>query len=381
MSLFIRSLLTLVPFGVLVLSNIYIVMPNSVALGALYGRPPADVQVMNTAFSFAYAIGFLFWGPLSDGLGKIRTIVIGAGLTAAVTLAMPLVLDSFTGFAAARVAQGFAAASFAPAALSWVGAMIPAERRFVATAAVTTSFLLSGVIGQWIGAALGMEGALWALGAAYVVLAGIVSTFPEGDGGGVRTLAALAGNLRRMPRLILAGRALPYFLATFAALGVFVALYTSLNIRAVVGGAAMETLRAVAIIAMLFSVVVGARLRLPPMTSLGPVLLIEAALLAAHLALPVLPSWAAAALHFGFVLMLALSFPLIVSCIMQATEPALRGTAMAAYTFVLFLGVSLGAWAASTLQFQEVTLAYACTLAVCAGLGGLVVVRRQPSAR
>ena len=63
---------------------------------------------------------------------------------------------------------------------------------------------------------------------------------------------------------------------------------------------------------------------------------------------------------------MALSFPVIVSCIALTVEPAIRGTAMAAYTFTLFVGVSLGAWLASRLEFADLALGYLFALFACA---------------
>lgn len=375
-SLYGRSLVAFVLFGVLLLSNIYVVLPNSAALAALYGRSSDDVQLFNTAFSLGYAVGFLIWGPLSDSLGRIRAIVTGALLTGAITLALPFLLDSYPAFAAARVAQGLTAASFAPSALSWVATNIPEDRRFAATSWITTSFLLAGVAGQWIGGALGIKGALFALGGGYIALGAVIATFPEAAVGARRSFT---DNLRRMPGLIAGPRSAPYFVTTLVALGVFVALYTSLNIRAVVARDALEQLRGVAIATMLLSVFVGQRLKLAPTKALVPILLIEAVTLGLHLALPALPVVAGWAVHFGFVLVLALSFPVIVSCINLSVEPAIRGTAMAAYTFVLFVGVSVSAWAAARLDFPEVLALYATALLGCGILSGVVLLRQRSS--
>lgn len=374
MPLHARALAAFVPFGVLLLSNIYVVLPNSAELAARYGRAVEDIQLFNTVFSFGYAVGFLVWGPLADSLGRIRTIVGGALLTGAITLALPLLLDSYPAFAAARVAQGLAAASFAPAALSWVATAIAEDRRFVATSWITTSFLLAGVVGQWIGGALGIGGSLVFLGAAFIALAAVIATFPEAA---VTARRGFADNVRRMPGLIAGARSAPYFVTTLVALGVFVALYTSLNIRAVVGREALDQLRGVAIAAMLLSVFAGFRLKLAPTRALVPILAVEAATLGLHFALPALPAAAGWTVHFGFVLALALSFPVIVSCINLSVDAAIRGTAMAAYTFVLFVGVSLGTWAAARLDFAAILLLYAAALLGCGALSAAAH-RRRP---
>jgi YNFM family putative membrane transporter len=373
-ALFFRSLIAFVLFGVSVVSNIYIILPNSAALAASYGRTVEDVQLFNTAFSMGYAVGFLIWGPLSDTLGRIRTILLGALLSGAVTLILPQVLNSFPAFAAIRVLQGLSAAAFAPAALSWVAANIAEDRRFIATSWITTSFLLAGVIGQWIGGALGVSGALYALGGAYLVLGGIIATFPEVP---VTVRRSFAENLAQMPGLIVATRSGPYFAATLVALGVFVALYTSLNIRSVVTRDELEHLRWVAIVAMIASVFAGFRLRLAPTPVLAPILAVEGVALALHLVLPEIPVWAGWAVHFGFTLALALSFPVIVSCIALTVDPNIRGTAMAAYTFTLFVGVSLGAWLAARLDFADLTLGYVLAFFACAILTGSAVLERR----
>jgi MFS family permease len=102
---------------------------------------------LGTTYSLAYGLGFLIFGPLSDRYGRKPILVPGmvalalatAGLAAASSLPMVAVL---------RSVQGLVAASFAVVALAYVGEALPPRWRSTGIGAMSTAFLVAGILGQ-----------------------------------------------------------------------------------------------------------------------------------------------------------------------------------------------------------------------------------------
>ena len=117
-------------------------------LSAEFGRSIAQVAAMATAFSFAYAVGQPFLGPLADSLGKLRTISTCLGLLALLSLAAA-VAASFELLTAARMVAGVAAGGVIPVAMAAIGDRAPMSERQI----MLGRFLVLMIIGQMAGAA------------------------------------------------------------------------------------------------------------------------------------------------------------------------------------------------------------------------------------
>src|SRR5687768_12161408 len=85
-----------------------IIDPLVPTLAAEFTRTIPQVAAIATAFSFAYAIGQPFLGPIADSVGKLRTISTCLGALALLSLAAAFA-GSFDLLTAARMIAGVAA--------------------------------------------------------------------------------------------------------------------------------------------------------------------------------------------------------------------------------------------------------------------------------
>jgi YNFM family putative membrane transporter len=117
-------------------------------LAAEFGRSIAQVAAIATAFSFAYAIGQPFLGPIADSLGKLRTIATCLGALALLSLAVTFA-GSFEMLTAVRMVAGIAAGGIIPVAMAAIGDRAPMAERQI----MLGRFLVLMIVGQMVGAA------------------------------------------------------------------------------------------------------------------------------------------------------------------------------------------------------------------------------------
>lgn len=162
----------LVIAGILVVGQMYMPIPLLSQFSFNYpdyGYPPS---LIITSFGIAYAIGFLFFGPLSDYLGHKVVIVNGLVLLAAASIAVAS--GKSTELILARTIQGFVAASFPPVALSYISTNFSDRFKNWAISAIAIAFLSAVTFGQLITVTLS-DGTLYRqevlLALAYILLA------------------------------------------------------------------------------------------------------------------------------------------------------------------------------------------------------------------
>ncbi|TQN30659.1 putative MFS family arabinose efflux permease [Haloactinospora alba] len=342
-----------------------------------------------TAFAAGYAVGFLVLGPLGPRVGYRGMITLGLGVTAALTLlagSMPTIQLVLV----VRVAQGFAASAFGPAAMAYITRHFPAHRRALAFAVLTSSFLASAVLAQVGAQALGdTQG--WrapfltsALATAVVTgLTGLLLTRDVPDRS-TRPSAAYRGMLAAAttPRLI------PLFLVALAVLFGFVGLYAAIQLINPLDVAAnpteLLTLRASALPAIVLApVLMQPFSRVPPGYRLA--LSVTAAalfLVLAALSAPTVGSVALFTVLLGcFVLAIALAAPSALHVISANAAHNVSG-ASAMYSFWLFLGSTASAPVVAgfaPLGFTGVSVVFAVVMLLGAG-AALLSARRSPNA-
>ncbi len=133
--------------GLVVVSELYVSIPLVPTMQQLFGVSQAQASWLGTAFGLAFAGGFLVFGPLSDRYGRKPILVPGLFALALSTLAVGF-SPSYEVFIGLRVVQGIAAATFGPAAIAYLGEVLPASIRTTGIAVVTTGFLVAGIGGQ-----------------------------------------------------------------------------------------------------------------------------------------------------------------------------------------------------------------------------------------
>lgn len=166
-----------------VVSLLYIPVPILPLLAQAYQLPPEQAGLALGAFGFAYATGFLVFGPLSDRLGRRTVMVSGLVLLAIITAGLAWV-ETPALFISGRALQGFAAASFPPVALAYLSERGTPKQRVWGVAWMSTAFLSAGLLGQIYGSLVagrwGLGYALMPLVVIYAVTALRLARVPEG---------------------------------------------------------------------------------------------------------------------------------------------------------------------------------------------------------
>ena len=315
----------------------------------------ARLGALTTIFTVLYAVAGLPLGRLADTGSRRRLLAIGVTLWASLT-GIGGLAASYAMLMATRLGVGIGEAVCAPAAASWIGDLVPAERRARALAgfmmAVPVGGMLSFAIGGPVAQAFGWRVALALAALPAVALVPAVLWLKEParkQGPGGIPLAPLLA-LLKIPALwwIAASGAianfvlytfstfLPAFLTRFHGLSVAQAgLWTGIG-----SGAA-------GILGCLAAGVYGdriirarhnGRLLLAAAAALG-----AAPLAFAAIRMPAGSAAAAIALIMAAYGLLQMYYGLTYAAIQDIVAPSLRGTAMAVYFMAMYLcGASFG---------------------------------------
>nr|WP_321330482.1 MFS transporter [Alcaligenes faecalis] len=373
-----------------VVSLLYLPLPVLAALEQSYG---VGATGMVSSFGFAYALGFLIFGPLSDRLGRCK-VMVGGLLALAGLTALLAVVHSPAAIVVGRLCQGLAASSFPPVAIAYLAERGSPRQRIWSVAWMSTAFLSAGLLGQIYG---GLIAGHWGLGAAFLPLSGIFMLTAwrlwrrAADELESQGLHGFLRNYRSVGRLLANPGLLRVYVPAFFLLLCFVAFYMTLDSKLAaqftqLGLSPMMT-RALVAPAFLMPLVVAF-----VMPRLGPQRVLSAGLVCAvtGLALSAIAGqahpWGLLGASFIFVAGIGISVPSLIARVAGLSELSVRGLAVSLYTFVLFIGASLGPWVAqqtATWPLEDTYLLLAGLLAGCAiyALSGLrrseVLVNKQ----
>ena len=317
-------------------------------IAAEFGTTPGGAAAaVITTFTVAYGGIQIAFGPIGDRFGKVRTIAAASLLSVLAQIGCA-VAGSLDQMSFARVVAGATAGGVIPLCLAWIGDVVSFENR----QRVLARFLLGQIlglasgqaVGGWIGEAFGWRASFLALAGLYLIggVAPLLALrFRPGSIGGatgpagrIRLGAALA---RPRVRLVLA----TVFLEGAAMYGAFSYVGTDLQQRFGVSvSMAGALLTAFALGAGVYALAVG---RLVAAMSRSRIAMTGALFLAAGFAaLALVPSLTAAlvaltAIGFGF-------YMLHNSLQTEATQmiPEARGTALAMFAAMLFVGQAAG---------------------------------------
>lgn len=370
--------------GLLVVSLLYVSIPLAPLVADDLAVSARAASWLGAAFGLPYGLGFLVWGAFSDRYGRKAVIAVGLAALSAVTLAVGA-SPSFGALLALRVAQGFVAATFAPAALAYLAEALPPASRPRAISFLTLGFLLAGLAGQVYASAIagaagasGWRWAFWALSPAYLTLAGLVAlVLPPGheQRDAPSLPAAYAGMLA-----LLGNRALlATFVGALAVLLPFVAVYSGLGSYGLgafgLRASDLLPIRAAGVAGMLLAPLAG--LVLIPRcgaraVAVGGLLTAAAGLLGFAVASSAGSVPALVAASVVFVAGVSASVPSLIA-VVGSLAPGASGAAVALYSFVMFVGAGLGPLAAG--QFAGAGFGAACASLAAFVLACAVVVR------
>ncbi|WP_020667108.1 MFS transporter [Amycolatopsis nigrescens] len=342
-----RTVLVMTISGLLVVGQMYLVLPLFSAMAADWQTTASAVTWTTTAFGLAYAGGFLLTGPLSDRLGRRRVVVTGLSVLAVATVVAAFA-PSLPVAIACRIAQGIGAAGFSPAALAYLTERIAPARRSVALTCLVTAMVASTVTGQLVAQALlpigGWRGVFVINACLVAALAATlrVVMLPEQATGARGSLGSFFG---AMAKLVTRPVLLLIDLGALTVLGSFVAVYTALQLLGpdelgrpdVLLGLRASALPA--LVAIPFLAPVLAKLRATFRAALALVIGAAAVLGLAFAGGSSLLT--IGALLFLFVAAIAAVSPGLTELTGMLSGPA-RGAGVALYTFSLMAGASLG---------------------------------------
>ncbi|MBL8689157.1 MAG: MFS transporter [Rhodospirillaceae bacterium] len=310
--------------------------------------PGAAATAVITTFTVAYGGIQVAFGPIGDRFGKVHTIAVASLLSVAAQIACALsaTLDQIS---VARVVAGATAGGVIPLCLAWIGDVVSFEDR----QKVLARFLLAQIIGLAAGQALGgvigetfgwrasvlMLAGLYLLGGVAPFLALRATPTPAGSGavtrgGRVRVAEALS---RPRVRLILS----TVFLEGAAMYGAFSYVGTDLQHRFGVSVATSGVLlTAFAVGAMGYALFVG---RIVAIMTRARIAMSGALILGTgFVVLALIPSLATALVALAAT---GLGFYMLHNSLQtEATQmvPEARGTALAMFASMLFVGQAVG---------------------------------------
>lgn len=333
--------------GLVVVSSLYITIPMAPIFSNAFGVSLSQASWTTSAFSFAYAVGFLLFAPLSEKYGRKQMMV--AGLVALFVVSPILgIVNSLPYLVALRAVQGLAASTFAPAVLAYVVELFPIEKRVTTIGFVSTGFLMAGIVGQvfssLVSQSMGWSNVFTILGGIYllsaILLAGLI---PKGEI--QQKQVSVLAPFKQMGTLLLQKNLFFCYFITITLLLSFVGMYTALGDYLSqppfgLNNNQILMVRAAGILGMLLSPFAG---RFVAKFGIRKVLQASLILAAGGIGLigiisnlPLL-----VAMSVIFVAGISLSVPTLISLIGNLGGKS-RGVAVSLYTFILFIGATLG---------------------------------------
>ncbi len=333
--------------ALIVVSSVYVTTP-------LIGVFAKEFQVTQTTaawtgsiFSLFYAIGFLIWGPLADRYGRKQIIVFGLGVLSLVTFAVGFA-NHLLWLIILRGLQGFVSAAFAPAALAYVFDVYP-KRKLVTTIGFTSfGFLTAGIFGQvvagFIDQTFDWNFVFILFGGLYLVsLVAVAKILPLTKS--EKTSINMAYYMVQVKKIFAQKNFRLCYVITIMLLLTFIGMYTTLgdylsNAPFYLGDKEVLYVRAAGLAGMILSPFTGFLakkfglllvLRVGLSISVGGLLM-----LGIDTNLPVI-----ICMSVIYVAGISLTFPAIMTLIGEWSGN-IRAIAASIYTFILFIGASLG---------------------------------------
>ena len=330
---------------------------DRVALGALaeplrreFGLSDAQLGGLGTLFIVLYAVAGLPLGRLADTWSRrklmARGVAVWAGLTAMGALAGTYLLLAVT-----RLGVGIGEAACAPAANSWIGGLVPPERRARAMSwfmmAVPVGVMLSAAITGPAAQAWGWRKALALAAAPALLLIPALLWLREPERAAIdrAQVDAAPSALLKIPALrwiAFSGALLNFALYSFTLfLPAFLKRYHGMSVAQAglwtgIGSGAAGVMGA--LLAGLWGDRVGTRFGNGRLLLAAAASLVAAPLAFAAIALPAGESTRALALIMPAYGLLQMYYGLVYAAINDVVPAALRGTAMAGYLMVTYLG-------------------------------------------
>lgn len=333
--------------GLVVVSSLYITIPLVSVFAEIFQVSQTQAAWTSSAFSFFYAVGFLFYGPLSERYGRKKIILIGICV---LTIVSPIIglFNNLPCLVVLRGIQGIAAATFGPVALAYVVDMFPTEKRGTTIGFVSTGFLMAGIVGQVFSSLVSQTFSwnimFYLLGVVYLITAFLAALFlPKDDVKEVKR--SILSSFKQMRKVFTQKYLFMCYVVTITILLSFVGMYTALGsyLKSPVFGLDSQNImyvRSVGILGMLLSPLVG---RLIMRFGIRKVLRGGLSVAAVGLAFLGVSTnlLFLVVMSVIFVAGIAIIVPTLISLVSELGGDE-RGVAISLYTFILFIGATIG---------------------------------------
>ncbi len=141
-------------------------LPALPSMSAIFGVSTALTNLTLVAFFFFYAVGTLFWGPMSDKYGRKKILIAGAALYAAASMVCAMAPGVYV-LIGARVVQGIGAGAITAVSMALIKDCYSGKTRESILAIVQTVSGLAPMLAPVVGAFLlkftDWRGSFWLL--------------------------------------------------------------------------------------------------------------------------------------------------------------------------------------------------------------------------
>ncbi|MGE7946039.1 MFS transporter [Lysinibacillus sp. NPDC093688] len=133
--------------GILIVSQNFVLLPMSAQLQAEFHIEHSFVFLSTSIFSFCYACGFLAWTVVVKKYGKRKVLILGLLFTACFTACVGLV-HNYAIFCLLRGLQGLSSATFTPIALHYGLELFNNKKMIILSTALTASPIVSQLLSR-----------------------------------------------------------------------------------------------------------------------------------------------------------------------------------------------------------------------------------------
>lgn len=154
--------------------------------------PVSSASIISTAFTLAYGMFQLFYGPIGDRYGKYALVMVALVLAGAGAVASAYT-HTLLELGALRFATGAAAAAIIPLSMAYIGDSVPYESRQPVLARFLSGVVLGVVFGQAAGGAIsewiGWRALFLCIGGLNLTVAGLLASDLKAARAAVRAAA------------------------------------------------------------------------------------------------------------------------------------------------------------------------------------------------
>lgn len=361
--------------GLTVVGQIYLPIPILSEINQHFNSGGIAAGWVSSAFSIGYSAGFLLSGPLSDRFGRRRIMLLGFILFIISTILVSI-SSHFDELLILRIIQGLTASTYPPIILAYLNEHLLPPWRGRAISFMSLGFLTASIIAQLYAISLSSHGLNFielTLIPLYCISWILLFFYIEDIDRAKNKNESLIEIYKKIPTLLFDKNLKWLYISTLCTLSALVSFYILLdeNYGDRFSEAHIDLLmtRLIALPAMFLSLL--APQLIYKMGAISVVrwsfFIASAGLLLSSITVFFGSTWGLLVSSIIFIGGRAFSVPSLVGTIGSIAEKKLKGTAIALYTFILFIGASLGPFIAHLL----IRFDYSVSLIILAFIAGI----------